>query len=57
VPGPQYPFLNPQETAFIDQGFHKAYNMANGKAGDASETLIGNPGMLPKEVGFGENGV
>jgi hypothetical protein len=31
--------------------------MPDGEASDASETFISNPGVLPKEVGFGEDGV
>jgi hypothetical protein len=30
--------------------------MPDGEARDRSETLIGDPGVLAKEVGFGEDG-
>jgi hypothetical protein len=57
MPRPEHLLIYPQETAFIDEGFHKPHHMPDGESGDTSETLIGNPGMLAKEVGFGENGV
>jgi hypothetical protein len=31
--------------------------MPDGEARDRSETLIGNPGVFAKKVGFGEDGV
>jgi hypothetical protein len=31
--------------------------MPDGEARDGSETVIGNPGVFAKEVGFGEDGV
>jgi hypothetical protein len=57
VPRPQHPLVYPQESSFKDEGFHKPLHMPDGEAGDTSETLIGNPGVLAKEVGFGEDGV
>jgi hypothetical protein len=57
VPGPQYPLGNPQEASLKDEGFHQALDMPDRKPRNASETLIGNPGVLAKEIRFGENGV
>jgi len=57
VPGPQHPLIYPQKSSLIDQGFDEALHMPDGEAGDRSETLIGNPGVFAKKVGFGEDGV
>src|SRR5947207_14925029 len=46
VPRPEDPLIYPQETAFIDQGFHNSLYMPDRKAGNPSKTLIGDPGML-----------
>jgi hypothetical protein len=54
---PEHALVHPQEPAFFDEGFDQAFDVANGKAGHAGEALIGNLGMLAKEVGFGEDGV
>jgi hypothetical protein len=55
VPRPEDPLLNPEKPPFVDEGFHKPFHMPDGKPGDASETLIGNPGVLAEEIGLAEN--
>jgi hypothetical protein len=57
VPRPEYPLIYPKKPPFIDEGFDKPHHMPDGKPCDRSETLISNPGVLPKEVGFGEDSV
>src|SRR5215211_2475944 len=56
MPGPQHPLIYPQESSLKDKGFDQAFHMPDGEAGDGSEALIGNPGVLAKEVCFGEYG-
>jgi hypothetical protein len=57
MPRPQHPLLNPQEPPLKDEGFDKPHDVPDGKPCDACETLIGNPGVLSKEIRFGQNGV
>jgi len=54
---PQDPLIHPQQPPLPDEGFDEAYDMPDGEASDASDTLIGNPGVLAVEIGFGKNGV
>ena len=57
VAWPQHPLINPQEPPLKDQGFHQAYDMPDGEARDASETLISNPSVFTKEIRLRQDGV
>ena len=54
---PQDPLVDPQESSLIDEGFDQTFDVPDGKSRNASDTLIGDPGVFAKEIGFGEDGV
>ena len=57
VPRPQDPLINPQEPTLKDEGFDKPHHVPDGEAGNPGNALIGNPGVLAKEVCFGKEGI
>jgi hypothetical protein len=46
------PLINPEKPPLEDQGLDEPHHMPDGEAGDTGDTLIGNPGVFPIEVGF-----
>ena len=57
MPRPEYPLIYPQESPLEDEGFDQPLHMPDREPGNGSETLIGDPGMLAKHIGFGKDGV
>jgi hypothetical protein len=54
---PERPPVNTQKALLTLQGFDQPHHMPAGKPRNASETLIGHPGVLAKKVGFRKDGV
>ena len=55
VPCPEYPSLHPQLVAQLLQPGNGSVDRTSRKSGDRLDCLMGDPGMLAVDIGFGEN--